>query len=218
MPDRAPTGRLAPWRLDPLACATDLDLFERLLTVKPKVSEREDILPFFREHPHLAAFLGTYAHTANMADRLGVEVGLFGQFVADVIVGNRGKRAYCLIEFEDGTANSIFVRRGRHTSDWASRFEHGVSQIIDWMWLLDDQEHTLAFEELFGPRPIDLTLLLVMGRDSGVSDADRRRLEWRSRHAPINSHRIYFYTFDDLLRDLRGRLEDFQAWAARPTD
>jgi hypothetical protein len=216
MPDRAPTGRPAAWRLDPAKCASDLDAFADLLAAKPALAERADILPFFRDHPHLAAFLGTYAYTATSIDRLAVEVSLFGQFVVDVIAGNHAKRAYCLVEFEDGFADSIFVKKGRHTSTWAPRFEQGISQIVDWMWLLDDLEHSLVFEELFGPRPIELTLLLVIGRDSGVSAADRRRLEWRSRYMPVNSQRIYIYTFDDLLRDLRGRLEDFQAYAARP--
>jgi len=61
---------------------------------------------------------------------------------------------------------------------WALRVEQGVSQIMDWMWLLTDQEHSLAFEELCGPRPIELTLLLIDGRDSGVSTVDRCRLAW----------------------------------------
>ncbi len=66
---------------------------------------------------------------------------------------------------------------------------------------------------MFGARLIHLTLLLIVGRDSGVSDADRRRLDWRSQYVAVDSHRIYFYTFDDLLRDLRERVKGFQAWA-----
>ncbi len=215
MPDRAPTGRPAPWQFDPRDCAADLDAFARLLAAKPRLAEKAAILPFFRDHPHLAAFLGTYAYTANVVARLAVEVGLFGQFVVDIVTGDRAKKAYCLIECEDGFVDSIFKNRGRHTNMWAPRFEQGISQIVDWMWLLADQEHSLAFEELFGPRPVELTLLLIIGRDSGVSAADRRRLEWRSRHMPVHGHRIYVYTFDELLRDLRGRLVAFQAYATK---
>ena len=216
MPDRAPTGRPAPWQLDPAAVAADLDTFARLLAAKSELAEKANIPPFFRDHPHLAAFLGTYAYTASIIDQLAVEVGLFGQFVVDIVAGNQAKKAYCLIECEDGFEDSIFRSRGRHTTTWAPRFEQGISQIVDWMWLLADQEHSLAFEELFGPRPVELTLLLIIGRDSGVSIADRRRLEWRSRHMPVHGHRIYIYTFDDLLRDLRGRLATFHAYATRP--
>ncbi len=119
MPDRAPTGRPAPWRLDPVACTADLDAFARLLAATPDLAEKADILPFFRAHPHLAAFLGTYAYTANTVDQLAVEVGLFGQFVVDIVAGNQAKKAYCLIECEDGFADSIFRNRRRHTSTWA---------------------------------------------------------------------------------------------------
>ncbi len=216
MPDRAPTGRPAPWRFDPVACTADLDAFARLRAATPDLAEKADILPFFRAHPHLAAFLGTYAYTANTVDRLAVEVGLFGHFVVDIVAGNQAKKAYCLIECEDGFADSVFRNRRRQTSTWAPRFEQGLSQIVDWMWLLADQEHSLAFEELCGPRPIELTLLLLIGRDSGVSVADRRRLEWRSRHMPIHGHRIYVYTDDNLLRDLRGRLDDVRTYATKP--
>lgn len=216
MRGRAPTGRPASWQFDAAQCAADLDDFERLLAAKTHLSEQVDILPFFREHPHLAAFLGTYAHMVNVVDRLGVEVELFGQFVVDVVAGNRGKKSYCLIECEHGFPNSIFANRTRHTTTWASRYEAGISQIVDWMWLLDDQEHSLAFEDMFGPRPIELTLLLVIGRDSGVSDSDRRRLEWRSQRMPVNSHRIHVVTFDDVLRDLRDRLDDFRTYATTP--
>jgi Domain of unknown function (DUF4263) len=176
MPGRAPVGVLAPWHFDREACRADLTAFADLLAAKPALSERDDILPFFRDHGDLAALLGSFNPSVAAYDRLGAEVRLFGQFTADVVAGDADSRAFTLVEFEDGRANSIFVRRGRHTLDWASRFEHALGRIIDWLWLLDDQQHTLAFEERFGPRPIAITTLLVAGRDSGVSTADRRRL------------------------------------------
>ncbi len=45
-PASAPTGTLAPWRIDPAACQADLDAFARLLSDNPELSERDDILPF----------------------------------------------------------------------------------------------------------------------------------------------------------------------------
>lgn len=206
MPDKAPTGSLAPWRFDRMACEADLDAFAALLTAHPHLSERDDILPFFHDHPHLAALLGSFNTNVVTYDRLGLEVGLFGQFAADVVAGDGDNRAYCLVEFEDARENSIFVHRGRQTSEWASRFEHALGQIIDWLWVLDDQEQTLAFEERFGPRPIAVTALLVAGRDSGVSPADRRRLRWREQHVLVNSQHVYCNTYDDLVRILRRRL------------
>jgi hypothetical protein len=57
-----------------------------------------------------------------------------------------------------------------------------------------------------------------VGHAANVSPRDRRRLEWRQRHVLVNSQHVYCYTFDDLLRDLRGRLNAFQAWAASPPE
>jgi hypothetical protein len=205
MPDKAPVGQIAPWRFDIEACRSDLDTLDALLTAQAELSEREDILPFFRDHPHLAAFLGSYNANVISYDRLGLEVPLFGQFVADLVVGDRTRRAYCFIEFEDGRSTSMFVRRGRHTTEWSPRFEHGMSQLVDWIWLLDDQERTWQFEDQFGSRPIDVVTLLVVGRDMAVSEMDRRRLQWRRSHVIANSQHMYCCTFDELLRDLRWR-------------
>lgn len=100
-PSSAPTGRLAPWQFDPVACRTDLDAFEDLLAAKPELSERDDVLPFFRDHPHLSALLGSYNPNVTAYDRLGVEVGLFGQFAADVVAGDGQSRAIAHPERQD---------------------------------------------------------------------------------------------------------------------
>jgi len=54
MPSSAPTGRVSSWTFDRAACLANLDAFATLLGVKQRLSERDDILPFFRSHPHLA--------------------------------------------------------------------------------------------------------------------------------------------------------------------
>jgi hypothetical protein len=141
-------------------------------------------------------------------------VGLYGEIVADVIAGDRARYAYCFVEFEDALPASLFTRRARHGTAWSSRFSRRFNQIVDWLWLLDDQEVTAGFAEEFGPSPISIVALLVIGRDEHVTPRDRRRLAWRQRHLLVNSQHIYCLTFDDLLRDLHGRLHGFQAWAA----
>lgn len=205
MPDSTPSGRLAPWVYNEDAARADLDALEALLTTRSELSERDDVLPFLRQHPHLCALIGSYNRRANLYDRLGLEVPLFGQFTADLISGDRTTRAYTLIEFEDGRPGSLFVRRARQRTEWSPRCEHGLSQLTDWLWLLDDQEHTQIFEETFGARPFTATVVLVMGRDSGLAPEERRRLEWRRDRVVINSQHLYCCTFDELLRDLRWR-------------
>lgn len=124
----APAGRLAPWVYDDSAARADLDALDTLLASRMDLSERDDILPFFRAHPHLLALIGSYNRRLATYDRLGVEVPLFGQFTADAIIGDR-----TLVEFEDGRESSMFVRRGRHRTEWAPRVEHGLSQLVDWL-------------------------------------------------------------------------------------
>lgn len=102
MPDRAQAPSLTSWRFDVAACRADLNEFDRLLATKAELAERDDILPFFRTHPNLSAFLGSYHPNINTHDRLGVEVPLFGAFMADVVVGDWARKAYCFVEFEDG--------------------------------------------------------------------------------------------------------------------
>ena len=203
-----PTGEssLAPLRFDPQACEGELVAFEGLLAGKAELGERADVLPFFRAHPQLTAFIGSYHPNLITPDRLGLEVPLFGMFQADAIVGDRARNAYCLIEFEDGRAGSVFVRRGRRISDWAPRFEHGFSQIVDWLWLLDDQGQTATAEDFFGTRHPDVYTLLVIGRDRELSAIERRRLAWRGRHVLVDSQHMRCCTFDQLAADLRSRL------------
>jgi len=218
MPVSAPSGRLTPWIYDGSTVRADLDALDALLASRTDLSERDDLLPFFRAHPHLLVLMGSYNPRLAAYDRLGVEVSLFGQFTADAIVGDSTQRAYTLFEFEDAREGSMFVRRGRHRTEWSPRAEHGLSQLVDWLWLLDDQQHTLVFEEMFGPRPVTARVVLVIGHDSGVSHADRRRLEWRRDNVVINSQHLHCCTFDELLRDLRweARLDQWPRQTQSP--
>ena len=178
MPPSPSSPSLAPWRFDVPTCQTDLADFVRLLAGKAELGEREDILPFFRAHPHLAALLGTYHPNLDAIDRLGLEVPLFGQFRADAIVGDWAGHTFCLVEFEEGRAGSLFARRGRRTSSWAARLELGFSQIVDRLWLLDDQRQTAAFEAFFGARQVDHRTIA----DAAVS----RQVSWPAGAQPLH--------------------------------
>ncbi len=206
MPREAPRGTLAPWRIDWTSCADDLAAFDQLLATNPELSEREQILPFFRDHGDLTALLGTYHPNVVACDRLGVEVPLFGEYVTDAIVGNVENNAFLFIEWEDARPSSVFKPRRRRGTEWSERLEHGFSQIVDWFWLLEDQQTTLTFAAQFGARSPNVEALLVAGRDSGISLADRRRLTWRSRRVQIGGQRVVCCTYDDVLRRLRQRL------------
>lgn len=216
MESQPPLPGFAALTFDPSQCRAELDAFDRLLAGHADLSEREHILPFFRAHPQLALLLGTYNTNTITLDRLAFELPLFGQFTADVVIGDWRRKRYCLVEFEDARRNSIFVRRGRQTTDWSPRFLAGYSQLVDWLWLLEVMKHTEPFERQFGKRTTNAACLLVIGRDSGVSAADRLRFEWRRDHLIVNSRNIYCCTFDELARDLRERLTAWPIMPPRP--
>jgi hypothetical protein len=74
---------------DPAKCQSELTAFGKLLAAKSNLSERDDLLPFFKKRKQLSAFIGTYAPNIGPAPRLAYEFPFFGDFAADVVLGNR---------------------------------------------------------------------------------------------------------------------------------
>lgn len=196
----------------------DLDAFDALLAGKADLDEADDVLPFFKDHPQLTAFLGFY--NANMAhfDRLAYELDLDGQYRADAVVGDWERKRYLLVEFEDAKANSIFRRARRRTDVWADRFLDGYSQLVDWMCLLDGQENTPQQEDRFGARTIGVSGLLIIGRDglSFAGPGNRRRFEWWRDHLVVDSYPVTCRTYDEVARDLRDWVRMARTSAPNP--
>jgi hypothetical protein len=186
-------------------CQHDLVDLNTLLTA-PTLDERAHILPFFKAHPHLSLFLGQYNLGITTPDILAYEMDLFGHFSADLVVGDWTRKKYCFVEFEDAKPDSIFKPTSRRTTRWSDRFEAAFSQIVDWTWLLAANEGSDMFERMFGARSIEASAIIVLGRDSGITAADRFRWEWRRRHIRVYSQIILCYTFDELARDLHDAL------------
>jgi hypothetical protein len=89
--------------------------FARLLNRELK--ENEDILPFFKDRPNLSACIGWYSPD-NLCNQIKHEFTLFGDFRADLVVGDSRNNTYCFIEFEDATKDSIFKnKKGKSTSE-----------------------------------------------------------------------------------------------------
>ena len=96
-------------------CRSQLDALKKLLEYD-SLSERNDLLPFFKDNHHLSALIGTLFSYIGKPDRLAFEYDLFGDFVCDIAVGDTISQQYGLIELEDATENSIFQRHQRATS------------------------------------------------------------------------------------------------------
>jgi hypothetical protein len=193
--------------LDPKTCRTQINEFGALLRSKAALSERLDVLPFFTKRPQISAFIGSYMRDTGPATEYAFEYPFYGDFAADLVIGDKAGRRFCVVEFEDGRKNSIFrVPKGKSTSEWGPRFEHGFSQIVDWFTLIDDIKNTKRFQRDFGPDHVRFSALLVIGRDAGVTGYDRTRLDWRTEKVRVDSHPVECVTSDGLREHLDRHL------------
>jgi hypothetical protein len=155
---------------DQARCRNELRAFGKLLQAKAKLSERRDIQNFFKKRRQLSAFIGTFVPNIGPTTQLAYEFPFLGDFAADMVLGNRDQGEYCVVELEDGRADSIFTKVPRKsTKEWSRRFEHGFSQLVDWFYCLDDLKKTDRFVKDFGHGHIKFTGLLLIGRSAGLS-------------------------------------------------
>ena len=196
---------LNPIVFDKVTYERELHNFEQLLNTHTSLSESKHILPFFKENKQISAQVASFLPTFFQIDQIGFEFDIFGDFKCDLIVGNSQKHTYCFIEFEDAAENSIFIKKSaKYQPEFAPRFEHGYSQIVDWFYKL---RYTSAqqLEERFGTHHIDYSGLLIIGRDRYLSQIEKRRLAWRHQHLIVDSKRIHIITFDELLASLKAQ-------------
>lgn len=188
----------------------ELGRFDALLKSKTILTERE-VQEFFKASQHLTAYIGTTFGNIGVARHVAYEFEILGDYVADIVFGNREKQ-FCFVELEDGGLDSVLEKVGRKsTKEWARRFEHGFSQIVDWFCHLDDFKKTDRFHRNFGYGHIDFVGLLLIGRNAGLSTDDLRRLRWRTHNVIVNSHPVICMTYDDLYKELSEGYERYSA-------
>ena len=114
-----------PFQFDYQVSLRELEDFERLLSTKDELSERDDILPFFKQRKNLSALVGALNPNIVNFNRLAFELYLMGFFACDLAVGDFNSGSYCLIEFEDAKKDSVFKNHGnKSTPEWSPRFDH----------------------------------------------------------------------------------------------
>lgn len=176
--------------------------YESFLFSHIELKEQDDVLPFFKQRHNLSVLIGTYFPKISMLDCYAHEFCLAGSFKPDLIVGDSTSHHYLLVEFEDGTPYSIFTK----TKNWASRFEKAHSQLIDWLWKLDDMRSTSDFKHTFGSRNATFQGLIVIGKNMNLDEQEKHRLDWRTQKTMIDSTPIAVVSFDELLSDLNDCL------------
>lgn len=197
---------LQPHIIDPLNCRVEWDAYETLLKTNPTLAEQKDVLPFFKDRKDLSLLMCNYFPKFSVADRFAHEFSLDGQFVADLIVGDSKKHHYLLVEFEEGRPDSIFKQKGKKaTLDWAARIENAYSQLVDWLWKLEDKRSTADFTNTFGNRRATFQGLIVIGKNMNLSPQEKDRLKWRMDSTFINNNAVSVVSFDELK-------DDFDYW------
>ncbi len=193
----------------------ELTAFKELLDVKGKGDLREasDILPFFNANEHLCALMGTY--NPNIIDYKNIsiarEFSIFGDHKADLVIGDTKHRQFCFIEFEDAKSTSIFNPAGaKSTPEWSARYDHGFSQLVDWILWIENNKGNAAYATRFQAPSIQYNMLLIIGRERDLSDPSRReRFEWRNDSVVVASKKVHCITYDKLYEDLAQRLRIF---------
>lgn len=185
---------------------SELDAFKQLLSAHTKLDERKDILSFFPNHLQLASQIASL-YLQVQVDCYAFEYDLFGDFVCDLVLGNKKNQHWVFIEFEAAQKNSIFKQQGKkYQAEYSQAFERGYSQIVDWFYTLKDQQRTNVFEQRFGSQEITYHGMLIIGRNTFLDTHQRKRLRWRTQFTSVDSKQIDCMTYDDLLETLTDKL------------
>ena len=188
---------------DPTQCRREWAEFDELLKQHSTLDERKHILPFFKARLNLSILVSGYIPNIKNADVFAHEYPIYDDFAADLLVGDSSTHNYLLVEFENADKNGIFKKKpGKFTPDWAPRFEAAFSQLLDWLWKLEDMRSTSDFTHAFGHRETEFRGLIVVGKDLNLQPQETSRLKWRNEKLIVDSHTICCVSFDDLRADL----------------
>ena len=194
---------------DAKSCRVEWNNFSNLLKSKTKLSERKDVLPFFKKSINLSALICNYFPKITNPDCQAHEFQIYGDFVADLVVGDSSEHRYVLIEFENGEPESVFKKKGKKsTPDWAPRLEGAYSQLTDWLWKLEDMRSTGDFQNTFGSRRATFQGLIVIGKDMNLSAQEQDRLKKKKKKTKVDSIEISIVSFNELE-------EHMDAWLKR---
>ena len=196
--------------LNAQACRAEWNRYSTLLASKATLSEQKDVLPFFKNSKDLSLLICSYFPKIKSPDHFAHEYEIDGDFIADLVVGDSKVNHYLLVEFENGASDSVFKTKGKKaTPDWANRFEGAYSQLIDWLWKLEDKRSTADFVNTFGSRRATFQGLIVIGKGMNLSQQEKDRLKWRMDRTMIDSNAISTVSFDELASDLDHWLKTF---------
>ena len=160
-------------------------------------------MPFFKQRRDLSIFISEFFPKIKKPDLFAHEYEIYGDFIADLVIGDSTTHHYLLVEFEDGKPESIFVKKdNKSTPDWSPRIEAAFSQLVDWLWKLEDMRSTADFQNTFGTRSAAFEGLIIIGKDMNFALQEIDRLKWRMDRTRIDSKGISCLSFNQLSEEL----------------
>jgi hypothetical protein len=177
--------------LDPRAAArqtfaTELKHFKELLDTEPE--REEDLHVFLKKHAHFLC-----PSHSRMWSKLP-----FGNKTSDFVFRD-ATGDYLLVEIERSTLR-LFIQSGDPSGD----LNHACSQIADWKRYIQDNLSTVQRElGLTGISPNPRSLV-VIGRSTGLSEDNRRKIGTMETDTP--SRRIM--TYDDVYLNAKAVIEN----------
>jgi hypothetical protein len=209
--------KLRPGSLNLGLCQTNLDEFKELLDTRREIEEtgRGSLQESFNSRMNLLLLMGESFGPGMCPAHYQNELDLFNEFRADYVVSDATLRKFLFIEFEPAKADSIFeVKNDRRTGtsyQWSRRFEHGLSQVVDWQFRIEDYRRTSKLLEHFGSDDIVFQGVVIIGRDHFLqAQGTQKRFDWRVGKTAIDSRSIHCFTFDTLYREIARRLENLK--------
>lgn len=190
-----------------------------------ELEEEDDLSPVFKKAPNLVSIIGAAFGGVSNPDLIAQEYWILDKLRCDFAVCNSRHQTFCFIELEDAVKTSIFTVRKptvvnglMHRApyyDWARRFEHGTSQMIDWIRILEDSKQTGDYRAHFGsPNEFEAQFVLVIGREEFLSPDQKERLAWRCKSVQAAGHKVKCITYDRLLSEAEYQLLNYPALAA----
>jgi hypothetical protein len=125
-------------------------------------------------------------------------------------VGDSSTHNYLLVEFEDGRPDSIFKKK-KSKADWAPRFEGAFSQLVDWLWKLDDMRNTQDFRNAFVDCDAKFHGLIIIGKGMLLGPQEKSRLRRREDKIMVNSNGVSIVSFEQLSSTLDSWLRTYHS-------
>ena len=197
----------APIVLDVRAAEQEFYEFRSWIDANNRFSETA-VVKELKDRRHLSCLIGYLESGIGKPNVYKYEFEIQGVFRADLVVGNSDLRKFVLVEFEGAEENSIFgPKKTNQMRDWGKQLQRGFSQIVDWSWAKNDNQHTEVFKNAFGCERMTELYVLVCGRVNSMNRAESSRFQWRSDNTIIGGAKVLCMTYDDLVSFFDGTLE-----------